>query len=56
LCEEVKIVEKQNNGVLGDGLVEGGGDLDKGVVVIEAVGAKIGADYRYEAFGRYVVY
>lgn len=55
LCEEVEIFEEDDDGVFGDGLVEGRCDFDEGVVFWEDVGAGVGADDGYEAFGGYVV-
>lgn len=56
LGEEGQVVEQQDDGVFGGGLVEGRRDLDEGVVVVEQVGAQVGADNGHEAFGRDVVY
>ena len=54
--EEMQIFEKQNDGVLGYGLVEGSGDLNERVVVFVEVGLKVGTYYRHEAFRRYVIH
>lgn len=56
LREEVQVVEEDDDAVLGDGLVEGRGDLDNGVEGGEVVGAFVGADDGHEAFGGDVVY